>query len=528
MKVGIMYGMSHVLPPKIHVNRYAGASQSDQRTHAAGIKPSKRRSSKWIKNIFWLLTLAAVFFMAVVGIRLYTIKNQIFVKDSVATASQHLADDKDFLAGESLEPVNILLLGMGGAGHDGPYLTDTIILVQIRPDLQAVSLTSIPRDTWVESNHSKINAVFAESFSKTRDYSKAGFAIRETVGKLAGLDIPYFLTVDFEGFMKAVDLVGGLPVNVERTFTDYSYPDNNEGYLPAQTFKAGEQNMNGSKALIYARSRHAAGPEGSDFARAKRQQIVIEAFKTKIKELGLVKDSGTILKLANTFADHVHTNLSPEQAFKLYSFGGDLQKSRMISRNFDPSTGLLCDSKQETTGAYILDLCYGQTAEKVQKFFKNVFADNALRLEGSKVLIADTTKKKTLSTLAHTMLDEQGVSANDFLSLSTTPTENIVFVVKKGKLPATEDYLTKKFKATLTDVPPPGFESIDLPGDFLLILSQSFPIPEVPKPIVQPKPVTVIEPFNSDQGPTPDTLKDTTNLLKQPTDTEVTPPLPKQ
>ena len=105
---------------------------------------------------------------------------------------------------------------------------------------------------------------------------------------LTGLQVPYFAVMDFSGFEKAIDQVGGVDVTVDRTFTDYQYPDSGTGYLPPQTFTAGPQHMDGARALIFARSRHAAGVEGSDFARSQRQQKIIDAFKQKVLSMNLV------------------------------------------------------------------------------------------------------------------------------------------------------------------------------------------------------------------------------------------------
>jgi len=106
-------------------------------------------------------------------------------------------------------------------------------------------------------------------------------------------------------------------IKIDRTFTDYQYPDSGTGYLPPQTFTAGWEHMDGARALIFARSRHAAA-RSSDFARSTRQQKVIQAFKDKTLNLNLITDSGKINSLLGTFADHFHTNI-PGEIYHLYS-----------------------------------------------------------------------------------------------------------------------------------------------------------------------------------------------------------------
>jgi len=140
------------------------------------------------------------------------------------------------------------------------------------------------------------------------------------------LDIPihYTFRIDFEGFRKAVDLIGGIDVNVENAFDDYMYP--REGYenAPNQAdrylhvhFEAGTQHLDGTKALEYVRSRYALGVEGSDFARAKRQQKVILAARDKALSLSWMDSPNQIKEAFTTFGEMVQTD-APLSDFPLF------------------------------------------------------------------------------------------------------------------------------------------------------------------------------------------------------------------
>src|SRR5680860_1763266 len=189
------------------------------------------------------------------------------------------------------DQINILLMGIGGGKHDGPNLTDTIIFASINPKTNNVTLVSLPRDLWIPNitdNHSgRIN----EAYQDGEKIKKGGGVIlaEAVVSKILGKDVDYGLRIDFDGFIRAVDLVGGINVEVERTFDDYEYPmDGKEnelcGHDPAELdqlatassqleafpcrykhlhFNKGMQLMDGSTALEYVRSRHAIGPEES-------------------------------------------------------------------------------------------------------------------------------------------------------------------------------------------------------------------------------------------------------------------------
>ena len=121
--------------------------------------------------------------------------------------------------------VNILLLGIGGRNHDGPNLTDTIMLATLDTKLNQVTLTSIPRDLWVpdlENTNKKINTAYAYGENK-----KAGGGLilaKAIAGKVLNQKVDYAVRIDFDGFVKAVDLIGGIDVSVERVLDDYEYP----------------------------------------------------------------------------------------------------------------------------------------------------------------------------------------------------------------------------------------------------------------------------------------------------------------
>jgi LCP family protein required for cell wall assembly len=134
---------------------------------------------------------------------------------------------------------NVLLLGYGGEGHEGAYLTDTMMVAHIDLKTNRAVLVSLPRDLWVKvpgktaDFHAKINSVyemglFPEDYPQipSQYTGKQGAAelVKKTVGDLTGLPIDNYVGVDFGGFKQIIDMVGGVDINVETTFDDYEYP----------------------------------------------------------------------------------------------------------------------------------------------------------------------------------------------------------------------------------------------------------------------------------------------------------------
>jgi len=377
------------------------------------------------------------------------------------------------LKGEDLGQVNVLLLGIGGEGHDGPYLSDTIILAQIRPDIGEITLTAIPRDFLAALpdgyGQQKINSAFAYGFKKNKSWDEAGQWSRSAVEKISGLTIPYFAVLDFAGFEQAINKVGGVDVTIDRTFTDYTYPDSGIGYLPPITFTAGPEHMNGTRALQFSRSRHAAGPEGSDFARSQRQQKIIESFKSNVLSLNLVSDAGKINSLLGIFADHFHTNISPGEIFRMYSIVKDHNIQKFLSLSLDPSTGLVCPEILEGNGAYVLTHCPGKTDGDVKNFFKNSFTVGKLYAEKSIVWMASSRTSGTQDYQeADKKLKSAGLTVWEVAFGKTNLPQTIVYQVNPK--PATVEFIKNTLGATEVNLPPPGIKVDKSKVDIVVIL----------------------------------------------------------
>ncbi len=296
---------------------------------------------------------------------------------------RHLAESADRkLKGEEDDRINILLLGMGGKNHEGGYLTDTIILASLEPSTKKVALVSIPRDLSVpveDMGWRKINAINA--YAEMDKPGSGGMAISQAISDILNIPIDYYVRVDFQGFVNIVDELGGIVVDVDNTLDDYRYPvkgkEDDEDYearFEHLHIEKGKQKMNGSLALKYARSRHALGAEGSDFARAKRQQKVIQALKAKLLSTNLLLKPTTVKNIINELQDHIDTNLKIWEIIKLWNMFKDVDKNNIKSKVLDNGpNGLLVDGRNDD-GAYILSPRSGDFSE-IQYFVNNIFSD---------------------------------------------------------------------------------------------------------------------------------------------------------
>ncbi len=258
------------------------------------------------------------------------------------------------LAGATEDRVNVLLLGMGGVGHDGPFLTDTIMIASIKPSTKEIALISIPRDLGVSIpgyGLQKINHANAYGELKKPEWGAA--AATEVVSKNFNIDIPYYIRLDFKAFEEIIDELGGVKVSVDKAFTDVEFPAARDQYQTV-SFKAGEQTMNGQTALTYARSRHGNNGEGSDFARARRQQKILAALKDQITDIGVLANPIKVTNILNDLETHLTTNMEFDELVALAKLGKSTDTNNVKSLVLDSSTNGFLRNYFSEGGAFML------------------------------------------------------------------------------------------------------------------------------------------------------------------------------
>ncbi len=401
------------------------------------------------------------------------------------------------LRGESDGRTNILLIGHGGAGHSGRYLADTLILASYNYDTDKLAMVSIPRDLYVEiEGHrwGKINNALAFGIE-----DKVGEKlVVDTVEKITGQTVHYFVRADFDGFKGIVDALDGITVNVETTFTDYAYPDNNYGYQVV-SFKKGEQTMDGETALEFSRSRHGNNGEGSDFARSERQQKVMFGIKEKVLSTGTLLNPTRIFALLNSLGETVNTNFEIWEALSLYDKIKGVSESQIANKVIDNSPGgLLYSYVGEIDGAYLLSPNAGMDDfSEIHTFVENIFAQTTIEKEQASVLIQNGTKRNKLATQVAEDLTAQGMTVVGTENAQRQDFEKtVIYDLTFGKKPETLQTLVAKFQANVsTSIPSwllndpsreltvDGQEVVTTQTtqtdgiDFILILGQNTPTP---------------------------------------------------
>jgi LCP family protein required for cell wall assembly len=213
--------------------------------------------------------------------------------------------------------INILVIGTDTStvrrnkGQLG-FNTDTMILVSANIETNRILLTSVPRDLWINGN--KINSL----------HTIYGYDVLEDAfEKITGQEVDGYIRVDFDGFSWLVDAFGGVPINVERTFTDNTYPNNLDSDIMSISFTAGEEIMTGERALVFARSRKGNNGEGSDLMRAKRQHLLLQGMVEGISQPESQFWPMDVQNFYTAVTQHMETSLSISDVYYLWDFYKD-------------------------------------------------------------------------------------------------------------------------------------------------------------------------------------------------------------
>ncbi len=213
--------------------------------------------------------------------------------------------------------VTILVLGLDyrdwSSGTDYSR-SDTMILLTLDPLTHSAGILSIPRDLWVNIpgfKHGKINTAYYIGDAYKLPGGGPGLAVK-TVEQFLGIPINYYAQIDFSAFVKFIDEIGGVKINVPEAITIDLL---GSGSATKKNLQPGIQVLPGEWALAYARARNS---RGGDFDRSKRQQQVILAIRDQVLRLNILP---TLINKADILyqqlASGIHTNLSLEQALKL-------------------------------------------------------------------------------------------------------------------------------------------------------------------------------------------------------------------
>lgn len=227
---------------------------------------------------------------------------------------------------------NILITWRWGITNDAPNLTDSIIVWSIDYKKNTISMFSIPRDLYVKFPtgwYWRINETYSRALSLNKnDKNKAMKVFESLITEITWEEIHYYIDLDFDWFIKIIDSIWWINVDVPSNLYDSTYPWKNHTYT-VFSIKKWLQTLNWTTALKYARSRHTT----SDFDRSIRQQLIIKWIQEKVLNLGFLTSPTKIKSLYNVIKTNINTDLDIWNIISLAIFFKDVPKDKILSSN---------------------------------------------------------------------------------------------------------------------------------------------------------------------------------------------------
>lgn len=452
----------YFLYKKTYYYSYMNSSTSPNKNLSPIAKP-KRIWLRVLIVILVLITLLAAF----IGYRFYRSYNKVLVKNLGSSAAALKSDviEPDKLKGEGEGRINILLLGVGDAGHAGEQLSDTMIVASYDPATKDTAMLSIPRDMYVKisgNGYSRINS--AHAYGEQYKEGSGPELAKKTVSEFLNIPIHYYVRTDFTALKQAVDLVDGVDVQVAQNLTDPEYPcEKNESMVCGFSIMAGPQHFNGSAALKYARCRK--GDCGDDYGRAKRQQDVLVALREKADAKNLLTNPAKISELINIIGNNVRTDLAAWEIERLSKILKEIDPNLINSKVIDNKTTELVTDKNIDGASVVVPVAGIGNYRDIQAYVRTIFADGYIKKEAATINLLNGTRSVSLTKLVSEDLKSYNyniVSSGVAETNSVKSTQIIDY--SDGKKPYTISLLEKRLgvKATVGQPDPNNPNQTDI------------------------------------------------------------------
>ena len=307
--------------------------------------------------------------------------------------------------------VNILLLGGDDEVTSDNYLrTDTMIVVSVNLDTGTVSMLSLPRDMFVYIPSGTMARLNVAYFIGDNIGWKPGGGfglLRATIFYNFGINVHYYARVNFTGFEKIIDTLGGVDVGVDCAYQDYYPVDNIDPNAPLEenyylrTLDVGYYHFDGFDALWYARTRKVS----DDFDRGRRQQQILRAIWHKARDTGQLANLPT---LWSQLTDVVDTDLTFDDMLKLLPYALNIDISKI--ENFQFIRTYHTTPWQPPNGEYVQLPVYDTMRPLLEEFYQPPTASQ-LALSGSSIAVYNATGKENLDLVATERLRWEGYNA---------------------------------------------------------------------------------------------------------------------
>ena len=373
---------------------------------------------------------------------------------------------------------NVLIVGVGGEGHDGENLTDTMIVASIDHKNNLVPMLSIPRDIYVENDMvgwgTRINGVYEYIYDETENHELAMSELIHEIELMLDIPIHYYAKIDFQGFVDVVDALGGVEITLDGSFYDPFYPaDYPTDEQPFQEFHlpSGTQTLTGEDALKYVRSRKTT----SDFDRAARQQEIIQAIKDKALSLGFLANPGKIKNMTEAISNNFETNIDSSSLLTLASMASDFSSDSILTEVLNDAAfqtgGFFYTPEREDYGGAFVLVPYAGDFSEVQLFAQLYFYHPQIFKEQVPLEILNGTKEEGLAGLTKMHLVRYGFNVVAYGNAYEKGVEDSsIYPLTEFSDNETLDLLPAMVMGDVIEEIPAHYNSLDWPTDATVLV----------------------------------------------------------
>ncbi len=469
----------HEILPRPEVAQNSGLKRTDIDESLRAVdddrssKKKRRKHTSWYRRksvisaciVVLLLVGGSIFFLN----KLMAVSGRVFGSGSVLDLLGAGAELKKDANGWT----NVMLFGTSedDIGHDGAALTDSIMVLSVNKSTKTASMVSMPRDLWVDYDTAcvagysgKINALY-QCYAENGDVSKGANALGDKVGEVFGLDIQYYVKVNYTVVRELTTALGGVPVMVESSDPRGLYDFNTKLKVPN-----GQVTLQGEQALAFVRARGDGGGygfEGSNFVREQNQQKMIVAIRDKALSLGTLSNPSKIFSIMDALGNNVRTNFSTAEVKTLADLGKQISSIVHINLNDN-------NKRVVTTGSYngqsiVKPVAGIDDFTKIQAYIKSQMNGGDIESEDAAIVVLNGSGKVGAAAAKQTTLTQAGLLNTSVGDTTYTPTSSVVWYdTTGGKKPKTQAKLS-----SILGVKPAGTtlpSSVQSTADFVIIL----------------------------------------------------------
>jgi len=446
-------------------------------------KQSKPRSKakRIVGWFFILLVVGAVGVGAYLGFKFFIAGQNIF-QGSIFDIAQNQSLKMD-TNGRS----NFVIFGTAedddGGNHGGANLTDSIMLLSIDQVNKNAYLVSLPRDLWVEyadtcwvGNQGKLNAAYTCASDDGANEAVGAAALQDQVKSILGVDVQYYIHLNFAAVVEAVDAVGGVSVTIEsedpRGILDRNFDWKCNFTCYYVNYENGEvANLDGERALALARARNASGGyglPGGNFDREKNQQKIIKALREKALSAGTLTNLGAVTGLIDALGGNLRTNVETKELRKLMSLASEISTSDIVSLTLVDEDSPLVTTSSYNGQSIVRPVAGISDFSDIQDYVQKSLSSDPVTREGANIVVLNASGVVGVGQAEADVLESAGftISMVDSAPVGTYASIEI-YQIGDGNS-ATAAALAARYSATIKKTAPPVLGSAE--ADFVIIV----------------------------------------------------------